>query len=346
MRITVLAGGRSPERDVSLSSASKIAKALAEKGHEVSIVDLYYGIENINDLIFTSVSDDIKDFAISESAPEFEKGSANKSDIGPNVIGACKMADIVFLALHGDVGENGKIQALLSVNGIRYTGSDYDGCLLAMDKNLAKILISAHGIRTAKWCVNVKDPTVNFPCVVKPVSGGSSIGVSIVNDFAQLNTALTLAKKYDNDILIEEMICGREFSVGILNGKALPVIEIAPLNGFYDYKNKYQAGLTQETCPADIPVYIAAQMQALALKIHEILQLKFYSRIDFIMNAKNEIYFLEANSLPGMTPTSLLPQEAAASGISYIELCDMIAKNALTKNKKPPCPQKNEISFV
>ena len=346
MKITVLAGGRSPERDVSLSSASKIAKALTEKGHAVCIVDLYYGIENINDFVFTSVADNIKEFAVSENAPAFEKESANKSDIGPNVIEACKMADIVFLALHGDVGENGKIQALLSVNGIRYTGSDYDGCLLSMDKNLAKILACAHGVRTAKWSVNVKDSTIHFPCVVKPICGGSSIGVSIVNDFAQLNTALNLAKKYDNDVLIEEMIGGREFSVGILNGKALPVIEIAPLNGFYDYKNKYQAGLTKETCPADIPVYIAAHMQELALKIHEILQLKFYSRIDFIMNTKNEIYFLEANSLPGMTPTSLLPQEADAEGIPYAELCDMIAQNALLKDKKPIRSTNNEISFV
>lgn len=346
MKITVLAGGRSPERDVSLSSASKIAKALAEKGHEVAIIDLCCGIENINDLVFLSDPNDIKDFTVSENAPEFKKESAGSSDIGTNVIEACQRADIVFLALHGDVGENGKVQALLSLNGIRYTGSEYDGCLLSMNKNLAKIFVSAHGIRTAKWCVNVKDASVNFPCVVKPVSGGSSIGVSIVNDFAQLNTALNLAQKYDNDILIEEMICGREFSVGILGGRALPVIEIAPLNGFYDYKNKYQAGLTKETCPADIPVYITAQLQELALRIHEILQLKFYSRIDFIMNEKNEIYFLEANSLPGMTPTSLLPQEAAASGISYPELCDMIAENALMKDKKPAFRTKDEISFV
>ena len=346
MKITVLAGGRSPERDVSLSSASKIARALIEKGHEVCIVDLYYGIENIDDLVFTSVSDEIKEFTVSSDAPEFENESADKSDIGPNVIEACKRADIAFLALHGDVGENGKIQALLSINGIRYTGSDYDGCLLSMDKNLAKILASAHGIRTAKWSVNVKDPSVNFPCVVKPIGGGSSIGVSIVNDFAQLNTALNLAKKYDNHILIEEMIDGREFSVGILNGKALPVIGITPLNGFYDYKNKYQAGLTREICPADVPVYIASQMQELALRIHEILQLKFYSRIDFILNAKNEIYFLEANSLPGMTPTSLLPQEASASGISYGELCDMIAQNALLKDKSVPHIPRDAVSLV
>lgn len=346
MKITVLAGGRSPERDVSLSSASKIARALIEKGHEVCIVDLYYGIENIDDFVFTSVSSDIKEYAVSEKAPEFEKEAFGKSDIGPNVLEACKKADIVFLALHGDVGENGKIQALLSVNGIRYTGSDQDGCLLSMDKNLAKILASAHGVRTAKWCVNVKDPSVNFPCVVKPIGGGSSIGVSVVNDFAQLNTALNLAKKYDNDVLIEELIKGREFSIGILNGKALPVIEIKPLCGFYDYKNKYQAGLTAEICPADIPVYIADQMQELALKLHGILHLKFYSRIDFIMNGKNEIYFLEANSLPGMTPTSLLPREAAADGISYSELCDMIARNALLKDKSSACQPQDKISLV
>ena len=346
MKITVLAGGRSPERDVSLSSASKIARALIEKGHEVCVIDLCCGIEDIDDFVFTSVADDIKEYAVSANAPDFKKEAFGKADIGANVIEACKRADIVFLALHGDVGENGKVQALLSVNGIRYTGSDQDGCLLSMDKNLAKILVSAHNIRTANWCVNVKDTSVGFPCVVKPSNGGSSIGVSVANDFAQLNTALNLAKKYDDDILIEEKIDGREFSVGILNGKALPVIEIAPLSGFYDYKNKYQAGLTTETCPADIPFYIAEQMQELALRIHKILHLKFYSRIDFIMNAKNEIYFLEANSLPGMTPTSLLPQEAAADGISYGELCDMIAQNALLKDKNSPCPSQDKISLV
>lgn len=346
MKITVLAGGRSPEREVSLSSASKIAKALIEKGHGVCIVDLLYGIENIDDLKFTSVSNDIKEYAVSANAPDFEKDAFGKADIGANVIEACKRADIVFLALHGDVGENGKIQALLSMNGIRFTGSDYDGCLLSMDKNLAKLLVSAHNIRTPKWSVNVKAESLSFPCVVKPANGGSSIGVSMANDFSQLNTALSLAKKYDNDILIEEMINGREFSVGILNGKALPVIEIMPKSGFYDYKNKYQAGLTTEICPADIPVYIAEQMQELALRIHGILHLKFYSRIDFIMNGKNEIYFLEANSLPGMTPTSLLPQEAAASGISYDELCDMIARNALLKDKNSPAPSQDTISFV
>ncbi|MCH5317318.1 MAG: D-alanine--D-alanine ligase [Eubacterium sp.] len=346
MKITVLAGGLSPERDVSLSSASKIARALIEKGHEVCIIDLYFGIKNIDDLVFTSVLSDIKEFSVSEKAPEFNREKLGGADIGPNVIEACKKGDIVFLALHGDVGENGKIQALLSLNGIRYTGSDQDGCLLSMDKNLSKLLAAAHGVRTAKWCVNVKDPSVNFPCVVKPIGGGSSIGVSVVNDFSELNTALNLAKKYDNDVLIEEKLDGREFSVGILSGRALPVIEIKPLSGFYDYKNKYQAGFTQEICPANIPVYVANQMQELALKLHGILHLKFYSRIDFIMNGKNEIYFLEANSLPGMTPTSLLPQEAAASGISYGELCDMIAQNALLKEKSTAPPPKDNVSLV
>ena len=328
MKIIVLAGGLSPERDVSLVSASMIAKALIHKGNEVAVLDLLYGIENAEKLVFAASPENIKEYSVSENVPVIKRNS-NISDIGPNVIECCKRADIVFLALHGDIGENGKVQAVLDVNKIKYTGSGCDGCMLSMDKNLSKILVSAHNIKTAKWCVNIKNSFVSFPCVVKPLSGGSSIGVSVVNSFDELNRALHTAAEYDKAVLIEERINGREFSVGILNDKPLPVIEIAPKNGFYDYKNKYQKGLTVETCPANLPPYITQELQELALKIHKILHLKFYSRIDFMMDNENNIYFLEANSLPGMTPTSLLPQEAAADGIEYNELCSMIAQSAL-----------------
>ena len=220
------------------------------------------------------------------------------------------------------------MQAVLDVNKIKYTGSGCDGCMLSLDKNLSKILVSAHNIKTPKWCVNIKDSSVSFPCVVKPSGGGSSIGVSVVNNFEELNRAMLTAAEYDTTVLIEEKINGREFSVGVLNNKALPIIGIAPKKGFYDYKNKYQQGLTVETCPANLPPYIAHEMQELAVKIHKILHLRFYSRIDFMMDRNNNIYFLEANSLPGMTPVSLLPQEAAADGIEYEELCSLIVQGA------------------
>ncbi len=330
MKIIILAGGLSPERDVSLSSASKIAKALIGCGHEICIIDLYYGINLIeNNLIFTSDEKDIYEYSVPESSPDSDSLNS-KSLIGPNVIKCCQKADLVYIALHGDIGENGKIQALLDSYKIKYTGSGYEGCFLSMDKNISKILADYSGINTPEWSINKNDKNLSYPLVVKPSNCGSSIGVSIVNNDNEYNKALKEAKKYDERIIIEEKIEGREFSVGILENKALPVIEIEPINnGFYDYKNKYQKGLTKETCPADLSNELAVSLQETALKIHKILQLKFYSRIDFIVNKKNEIYFLEANSLPGMTPTSLLPQEAAAAGISYNELCNRIAMNAL-----------------
>lgn len=330
MNILVLAGGLSPERDVSLSSASEIAKALTARGNKVAILDLYYGIEDVKKLNFTDNADEIENYIVPETAPDIVKTEDVETFIGKNVLECCKTADIVYLALHGDIGENGKLQSVLDLYKIRYTGSGYDGCLLSMDKNLAKVLASANHIKTAKWCLNKMDCSIKFPCVVKPLGAGSSIGISMVENAEEYDAAMNEAKKYDSDILIEEKICGREFSVGILNDTPLPVIEIVPKNNeFYNYKNKYQKGLTNEICPADIPEDIADELKKTAFKVHKILHLKFYSRIDFIVDYENNVYFLEANSLPGMTPTSLLPQEAAAIGISYEDLCNRIAESAL-----------------
>lgn len=328
MNILVLAGGLSPEREVSLVSGSRIAKALIEKGHCVCLLDLYYGIEAVENLSFTDNAQLIKDYSINKSAPE----SLNENvAIGNNVIEACKRSDLVYLALHGDIGENGKLQALLTLNNIPYTGSEYDGCYLSMNKNISKIIAMHNGIKTARWSINELEKGMNFPCVVKPVSCGSSIGITIVNNMAELYKALSAAREYDSEVMIEEYISGREFSVGILDDKALPPIKIVVTNGFYDYKNKYQQGLTQEICPADVDVKLSQSLQDIALKMHKLLHLSYYSRIDFIVTKNNEIYFLEANSLPGMTPTSLLPQEARAVGIDYNELCNKIAINALLK---------------
>ncbi len=330
MKIIVLAGGVSPERDVSLVSGSRIAKALIQKGHQVFLLDLYYGLDSIErDLIFTSSPEDIKEYAVTENIPDVSDRKLTHSSIGKNVIECCKRCDVVFLALHGDIGENGKMQAVLDINAIKYTGSKYDGCMLSMDKNISKILVSANHILTARWCINAMDSSLEFPCVIKPLNSGSSIGVSIVSNEDEYKCAVRLARKYDATVLIEEKIEGREFSVGILNNTPLPVIEIAPVNGFYDYKNKYQPHQTRETCPAQIPYDLYSCLQKTALTIHRLLHLGFYSRIDFIADDKNDIYFLEANSLPGMTPVSLLPQEALAAGISYEELCNQIALNAV-----------------
>jgi len=243
----------------------------------------------------------------------------------------------VFLALHGAMGENGQIQAAFDVLGIKYTGTGYIGSLLAMDKDLSKRLLRQAEIPTAEWLVFTDDSIsieyviekIGLPCVVKPCSAGSSIGVSIVHNIEELQKAVSVAKKFESNVLIEQMISGREFSIGILNGKALPVIEIIPKEGFYDYKNKYQTGLTQEICPANLSENDTGRAQSLALRIHDILRLGAYSRIDFILNEKKEFICLEANTLPGMTPTSLIPQEALADGISYIELCNRIVHLAI-----------------
>jgi D-alanine-D-alanine ligase len=340
MKIVVLAGGLSPERDVSLSSGSQIANALREAGHGVLLLDVYEGLQVNENQFDTLFEDNVTGkpycYKVKDTEPDLneikKKSSNGNSLIGKNVLALCKFADIVFIALHGAMGENGQIQATFDVLGIKYTGTGYIGSLLAMDKDLTKKLLQKEGIPTAEWLIlSNKSISVGYiiekiglPCVVKPCSAGSSIGVSIVHNTLELEAAIALANKVESSILIEKMIVGREFSVGLLLGKALPVIEIIPKEGFYDYKNKYQAELTEDICPASLSKYDTNRVQDLALRISEILRLGTYSRMDFILNANGEFICLEANTLPGMTPTSLIPQEALASGISYVELCNNI----------------------
>ena len=346
MRIVVLAGGLSPERDVSLSSGSQIANALREAGHHVLLLDVYERLKanesEFENLFEDNITGKPYYYNVKDTEPDLNeiKRKCNNGDslIGKNVLPLCLFADIVFIALHGSMGENGQIQATFDSLGIKYTGTGYIGSLLAMDKDLTKKLLQQVGIPTAKWLTFSKNPlsteyivkTIGLPCVVKPCSAGSSIGVSIVYNIEELEAAIATASKIESSLLIEKMIVGREFSVGLLNGKALPVIEIIPKEGFYDYKNKYQAGLTQDICPANLSEYDTKRIKSLALKICETLRLGTYSRIDFILDERDEFICLEANTLPGMTPTSLIPQEALADGISYIELCNIIV-NARTK---------------
>ena len=335
MKIIVLAGGLSPERDVSLSSGSLIANALIENGHEVMLLDLFLGRDNEEILpVYRNRSSEYRfNYIVPEQEPDLTAiRSSVVSDsnyIGNGVIELCRDADMVFMGLHGSAGENGQLQAVFDMYGINYTGTGYTGSLLAMDKDISKKLMRENGILTAGWqYINLNAQNdfsiIKYPCVVKPCSCGSSVGVSIVENRDQLNSAVGYAKKYEEYVIIEDKIEGREFSVGILNGKALPVIEIKPLCGFYDYKNKYQKGLTEEICPANISEEISKLLQNKALAVHNTLRLRFYSRIDFILDDNDDAYCLEANTLPGMTPTSLLPQEALAAGISYNELCDII----------------------
>lgn len=334
MRIVVLAGGLSPERDVSLSSGALIANALIENGHAVMLLDLYLGVRGDIPPVYKDRSSSKRyHYSVPETEPDLEdigrRADNEGSLMGRGVLELCREADRVFLALHGSIGENGQLQALLDIHGISYTGTGYAGSFLAMDKDISKKLMAAQGIPTAGWrYLDLREEVpanLTLPCVVKPCSCGSSVGISIAETASQLRQALDAARKYEDFIIVEDKIEGREFSVGILGGEALPPIEIKPLSGFYDYKNKYQQGLTQEICPAQVTPALLQLLQDSALAVHKLLRLGFYSRVDFMVDAAGTAYCLEANTLPGMTPTSLLPQEALAAGISYNRLCERIA---------------------
>ena len=348
MDIVVLAGGLSTERDVSFKTGDMVAKALRENGHRVILLDVFMGYkeaeEDISDIFEHSIEASVSVSAIPETAPDLAKVKASRKDqsacfFGPNVISMCQMADIVFMALHGENGENGKIQAAFDLLGIKYTGSGYLSSALAMDKGAAKIFFEKNGVPTPTGMKMTKaDHTDDFdktglslPCVVKPCCGGSSIGVSIVRTKEQFHAALDEAFRWEDELIIEEYIEGREFSVGVLEYQALPIIEIAPVEGFYDYKNKYKAGSTVETCPAELSKEITEEMQKYAVMAAEALGSDTYSRMDFLLNKEGKIYCLEANTLPGMTPTSLLPQEAGVIGMNFNELCEKLIKISLQK---------------
>ena len=340
MNVVVLAGGISTERDVSLVSGKMIYTALKKNGHNAILLDVYLGtnepdIENI----FTLEKDWVSEInPVQDENPDIEKIKALRPDgdkqfFGPNVITICQKADIVFMALHGENGENGKIQACFDLMGITYTGTDYISSAVAMDKALSKDIFAVYGVPTPKGIRlkkgDVESEKVPYPCIVKACKGGSSVGVCIANNDEEYEKAKEEAFRYDDEVVIEQYIKGREFSVGVLQGKALPVIEIAPLQGFYDYKNKYQAGSAVETCPANISKEKTEEMQRAAETVFKALRLKNYARMDFMMSQQEEIYCLEANTLPGMTPTSLLPQEAAAIGISFEQLCEKLMQFSL-----------------
>ncbi len=344
MNILVLAGGYSPERDVSLTSGSLIANALKREGEMVCLADVYLGIDEkelLRDDLFNSC--EVEVYRVEKSIPDLvalkEKSGNGDALIGKGIIELCRRADVVFLALHGAMGENGQLQATLDNYGIKYTGSGYVGSLLAMDKDISKKMFVGAGVNTPEWIyVSVKDfdkaafeEKIGYPCVVKPCSCGSSVGISIVENEAELDAALSFAAEYEGYVLIEKKIEGRELTVGILDGEVLPMIEIIPTEGFYDYTNKYQAGKTIEICPAEIDEGIQSVLSEQTRRAFEALRLSGYSRFDFIVDKDGKPWCLEANTLPGMTPTSLLPQMAAERGMSYGKLCKKIVELALKK---------------
>lgn len=350
MKITVLAGGNSTERDVSLISGTGVYRALKEKGHSVILLDVYLGVDcDDPDSVFEEERDWAAGIAaISAQNPDMEAICALKGDdkdfFGKNVVEICKRSDIVFMALHGANGEDGRIQAAFDLMGIRYTGTDYLSSAICMDKAITKEYFLMAGIPTPASATIYNTPeaeetavkateTFGYPVVAKVTRGGSSVGVYIASDEAALRKALKEAFRYEDKVLLEQFISGREFTCGIIEGKALPVVEIAPVEGFYDYKNKYQAGSTIETCPANIPAAWTEEIQKITEDAFKALHLQTYARIDFMVDENGKAYCLEANTLPGMTPTSLLPQEAAAVGMDYATLCEHIIEISLKKYK-------------
>ena len=348
MKIVVLAGGLSTERDVSLSSGAGICKTLRERGHEAFLLDVYLGFpydSNKLEEVFSLPNAGLEIAeGIKTTEPDLAAVKASREDqsdcfVGPNVIDICRLADIVFMALHGDVGENGKLQATFDILGIKYTGPNYLGSALAMDKGIAKKIFKISGVPTplgtsitkAQKDVALEELGLSLPVVVKPCSGGSSIGVYIVNTEEEYRQAMNNSFRYEDEVVIEPYIKGREFACGIIDGKALPVIEIIPKTGFFDYANKYQAGATEEICPAQIPNDVAKRIQDATELAFKALKLDVYSRADFLWDDNNDIYCLEVNTLPGMTSASLLPQEAKAAGIEYGELCELIIKKSLDR---------------
>lgn len=333
MNILVLAGGFSPERDVSLASGCLIANALMKNGWNVAMADAFEGADPENTPFLAPGSREYT-YAIPEEAPDLtalRRSRPGNALIGPGILELAAKADVVFVAMHGGMGENGQLQATLDTFGIRYTGSGCEACMLAMNKALTKRLLEAEGIPTPQGFVTAEVPeNVTFPCFVKPVSGGSSIGTSRVECREALEQAVREAQRYEQAVLVEKPVEGREFSVGVLEGRALPPIEIIPLEGFYDYKRKYQSGLTREICPAKLTEAEMTAAQEAAVRVVHALGLRDYARVDFIQDRyTGEFVCLEANTLPGMTPMSLLPQEARAAGISYEALCRRIVELAL-----------------
>lgn len=336
MKIVVLTGGNSSERAVSLHSGRLVSEALRRRGHRVLQLDVWRGLTDreIGDDPMSLFSETFDRY------PPCMEAVGGVVPVGENVLRLCRLADVVFLALHGGAGENGQLQAMLDCCGVRYTGSGFRASLLSMDKPLGKLLLRHAGILTPDWCVidRAEGPeaacarvaaTVGFPCVLKPCDGGSSIGVTMVESREGLMASLREAQRAGWRMMVERRIFGRELTVGILGGHALPPIEIVPREGFYDYDNKYIAGRTEEICPAPIGEAHTAKVVAITRTVFDLLGLRGYARADYIMDGEGRMWLLEINTLPGMTATSLLPQEAQAVGIGYDELCERIARSAL-----------------
>jgi len=328
MKVTVLMGGTSAERDVSLASGLRVAGALRAAGHEVRVVDTARGTLSAADEAALLGSG-----RVVKTVPPDVQAMVRLNRALPGTLDHLAGTEVIFLALHGGTGEDGTIQALLDLTGTPYTGSGHLSSALAMDKDLSKHLFRAGGVPTADWLmapasVDEVRAQLGFPVIVKPSKQGSTVGLTLVKDPGALQAAIDEAFKHDDEVMLEAFVPGRELTVGILGGEPLPVGEIIPVKELYDYECKYTPGMAREIFPADLTDEQTAEVQRLAKRAYHALKLGGCARIDFRMTPEGEFYCLEANTLPGMTETSLIPQAAAAAGISFPELCDRIVQLA------------------
>jgi len=290
-KIAVLMGGPGSERDVSLATGQGVSKALRSLGAEVAEID-------VRDENFQLPND----------------------------------VDLAFLTIHGTFGEDGQLQKILERRGIAYTGEGVEGSQTAFDKIRAKEKFREHGVTTPLWEVihPGQRPTIPLPIVVKPPREGSTVGVVIVKNEDEIESATSEAAKYGRELLIEQFVPGRELTIGVLGDEALPIIEIIPKGGFYDFTNKYPflnpqaGGGAEHVCPAKIDAEKTKEIQELALRAFRAAGLQVYGRVDAILSESGEPFILEINNIPGMTEASLLPEAAAAAGVSYIDLCARI----------------------
>ncbi|HEY4320488.1 MAG TPA: D-alanine--D-alanine ligase [Gemmatimonadales bacterium] len=340
LNVCVLTGGSSAERDVAFASATQVVAALRSRGHTVTVVDTTTGIlDSASEarLLVGGVRLAPPDPLVTAALAADERRVLLGGLLGDPRIQA---ADLIFLALHGGTGEDGTLQALLDLAGLRYTGAGAFGSGLAMDKDVAKRLFLDVEVATAAWLMApVTNAEVSleldWPVVVKPSRQGSTVGLSVVSEPSGLERAVLEAARHDTEVMVEAFVPGRELTVGVLGDEALAVGEIIPRHALFDYECKYTPGMSQEVFPADIPPSVAAEARNLALRAHQALKLRGYSRVDFRLTAELELFCLEVNTLPGMTSTSLMPQSAAAVGIDFPSLCERICQLALNAHDSP-----------
>jgi len=326
LKIVLLAGGSSPEREISLRSGKAVYRSLNELNHKVFLVDPALGKNQ------------------PQSPEDFFNPDLNKNLISTkNYLDAFQLevfknADLVFIILHGKWGEDGTVQSILDLMNLKYTGSGVLGSSIGIDKHLSKVIVKHFGVITPDWKILNKNEKfipekiveeIGLPCIFKPNDQGSTIGFSLVEKEEDLLKAYEEASKYSDQILIEKYVKGRELTVSILGDEALPIIEVKPKHKLYDYECKYTKGMTEYICPAELEENLAKEIQKQALIVFKACGCKVFGRVDFILDDNNVPYFLEINTLPGMTDLSLVPMAAKAIGLSFNELINKIIELSL-----------------